>query len=446
MAHNQSRRGITRREFMHGLVSGLGSLGFGSLLAACGISAGTPTETVAEQVPVATVPAQTTIEVWYYDGGLGETTRAFERAHPEIKVNLRQYGDIEAGLVRALASGNGLPDATVFSNAATARLAESGGMADLAAAPFDGAALKNDMVASAWSNAQSREGRLNGLPLSIYPGSYWYRADLLDAAGIDSDPAKLQEQLTTWEALFTLAQEFRSKVPTAAMLTGVAFDVFYPQILQQGGGWVDGDKLLIEEKATLPAGQAALARRLQLDANLPPGQSSWDDAMRKGAIVGLFAPAWFQGYISNIYFNMIGKWRSIRAPGGDFMQGAQYLGIPAASTKQELAWQFVRFCCANTEGQNTFLKTSGDFPAYMPAWNDPFYDQAVGFFGDQHTYRLWADIAANAPALAPSRHDNQIFEIVELELRRMLEEDKEPAQAMKDAEAAVIKEIPGLQP
>jgi len=34
-----------------------------------------------------------------------------------------------------------------------------------------------------------------GMPLSVYPGTFWYRADLLDAAGVASDPEKLKQQL-----------------------------------------------------------------------------------------------------------------------------------------------------------------------------------------------------------------------------------------------------------
>ena len=221
--------------------------------------------------------------------------------------------------------------------------------------------------------------------------------------------------------------------------------MFWPQVLQQGGGLVEKSKLLIEEKCMQPAQQALLARTLKLDLpRVADYGSAWDEAIRDGSIAGLFAPTWFQGYISNIYSNLVGKWRSIPPPGGAFLQGAQYFGIPAKSTNQEAAWAFVKYCCAGVEGQNTLLRTSGDFPALRTAWTDPLYDAPVEFFGDQRVYREWAKIAESAQMLAASPYDAALYDALNIAMRKVVDQEIDVAAALQGVEQQLMKANPGL--
>ncbi|HET9222516.1 MAG TPA: extracellular solute-binding protein, partial [Roseiflexaceae bacterium] len=209
-------------------------------------------------------------------------------------------------------------------------------------------------------------------------------------------------------------------------------------------GLVEKSKLLIEEKGVAPAQQMLLARTLALDLPLVDSGGAWDEAMRNGKIAGLFAPTSFQGYISNIHSNLVGQWRSIAPPGGAFLQGAQYLGIPTASTKPEIAWEFVKYCCASVEGQNLLLSTSGDFPALRTAWSDPLYDAPVGFFGEQRVYRAWANIAQSAQMLRSSPYDSAIFDALTIALRKVLDKESDPVGAMQDVEQQIKTANPEL--
>ena len=435
---------LNRRTLLRAAAAGLGLLGAAPLIAACGTPEPAPAATAPPAAPTTTIGPERTIEVWYFDESFEELANAFRQANPAIGVHVTPNFDIEQALVRGLGSGVGLPDVCAFSDTVVAELAAQGGMLDLAAAPFDGAALKGDFVGSAWSGGTNTAGELIGVPLNVYPGSFWYRADLLAASGLESGPEALQAQLISWEALLTLAQQLRAQRPQAALLADAVGDIFYPIVLQSGGGWIDNGKLLIEERYTQAAQMALLARQQKLDADLAPGGSSFDEAMRSDQIAGLFAPSWFQGYVGDIHFNQVGKWRVIRAPGGDFTQGATYLGIPAVSQKQEAAWEFVRYCCATVEGQNTFLKSAGDFPAYKPAWQDPLYDAPVSMFGEQHVYRLWAEVAADAPIPPPNPYTREIFELVYPHVRDLVAGGGDPAQALRDAEAKIVARFPEL--
>ncbi len=87
------------------------------------------------------------------------------------------------------------------------------------------------------------------------------------------------------------------------------------------------------------------------------------------------------------------------------------------------------------------FKSSGVMPAYKPAWKDPLYEQPVEFYGGQRTYQIWTEIADNIPAIPRTPNDLQLDDIVGAELTLVLKEGKDPAQAVKDAEAEALKRV-----
>jgi len=134
----------------------------------------------------------------------------------------------------------------------------------------------------------------------------------------------------------------------------------------------------------------------------------------------------------------------IHAPEANYNWGGSFVAIPEQSKNKEAAWKFVQWACATAEGQNVLFKKSGVFPAYKPAWQDPLYEAPVDFFGGQKTYKIWTEIADNIPAILRTPNDLQLDDIVGAELTKVLKESKDPAQAVKDAEAEALKRIEGV--
>lgn len=441
-----------RRAFLRAAAAGAATIGVSALLSACGAAAPSTVDATvvptlpAVAEPTATIAASQTINFSYYDPSMEQTIAAFHAAHPDIRVTVSGGGDVEAALLRLIDHPDA-PDVCVIASQWVGTFAQNGGLVDVSAAPYDAIGLRADITPASWSEGLTPDGRLIGMPLSTSPGSFWYRKDLLDAAGVTSDPAALRERVKTWDDLLGLAQELKRARPEVSLLIDPLLDVFSPMVSQQGNNLVDGDQVLIVEKCTLPAIRSAEVRKLKLDADL--GGSMFDgvgtDAMLAGKLAGVAAATWFQGFINERFFNTVGQWRVIPPPGGPYSRFTQFLVIPEQSKKKEIAWEFIKYCCATAEGQNTFLKTSGDFPVFMPAWQDALYDQPVPLFGDQPVYRLWAEVAAAAPPSRPSPHDRAIDELLFPKIRDVVAEGDPPERAMQDAEAAVIAAIPGLR-
>ena len=121
------------------------------------------------------------------------------------------------------------------------------------------------------------------------------------------------------------------------------------------------------------------------------------------------------------------------------------MAIPEISKNKDAAWEFVKHAMCTVEGQNAIFKGSGFLPSYKPAWKDPIYDEPVEFYGGQKTFRLWLEIAEGVPAVAVHPDDLQANDIVGAEFGKVEKEDKDPAQAMKDAEAEAVKRIKGIE-
>ncbi|HWQ12543.1 MAG TPA: extracellular solute-binding protein [Roseiflexaceae bacterium] len=425
--------GMGRRRFLRAV--GTGALGLGGLLGACGA--------LQPAAPTATPLAETTITIWnWIDEALTGLLQNFEQANPGIRVRAERYSYDRAHrqLLSALESGSGAPDVFITDLDSLGGLRGRPGLADLGGPPFDGARLRGDILPQLWDHV-AFEGRVVALPWNVGVGVAWYRADVLQAAGLPVEPETLREQARGWDGWLALDEALRRKSQQAT-LVAESLPLFPVAVEQRGHGWVERGRLLVEEKG-VPAAELVAALH---ERDVPPELAGGAFARRmvEGEIAGMVNGSWMQFFLQRDFQATAGKWRLARAPGGDFLSGALFLLIPQQSQHQEAAWAFLRHMCASPEGQNTTFAATGALPAYRPAWNDPLYDRPVEFFGGQPAYRLLTQAAAELPAGTLSPFDQQIDRIVRQQAERVARGDKGPDEAMADAAAEVRKQIPEL--
>ncbi len=459
MKPDKDPRSISRRKFLRTGAAAASGLA----LAACG-GGGTQTGGTGDAAGGATASGatgsatagggqtaggagQTNLTVWYWDDSIKPAIDAFHQTQDRIRVRFEKlsYDDTHKKLLTSLAAGSGAPDVVAIELGYIGSFAAKGGLTDLLQAPFDAGQVKNDMVEYKWTQATSPDGRLIAMPWDIGPGGLWYRADLFEQAGLETDPEKVQARVKTWDDWFQLGEDLKKKLPDTALVADAFNDIMNPMVQQQGHGWIENNKLLFEEKGLQPLQRAADARQRGIDANIDWWGAEWATGVKKNAFAGMGIACWMQSGLTREQPQTVGQWRVIRAPGGDFNMGGSFLSIPEQTQNKEAAWEFVRFVCATTEGQNTIFKASGVFPAYKPAWNDPIYDQPVEFFGGQKAFRLWLDAAAGVPGNIVHPGDRQASDILGAEVTKVEKEGKDPAQAVRDAEAEAVQRIRDIQ-
>jgi len=410
--------------------------GLGSLLGACGVpSFATP--------PTPTPATPTTVVVWnWLDDAVADLVAEFERANPLVRVRLERVGYQQAyrQFVTALQSGTGAPDVFITDRTMLGMLREQPGLTDLAAAPFDGAALRESFVSWAWQ-ATGVAGRQVALPWAIGVGTAWYRADVFARAGLPTDPAELQAQVRSWDDWLALDEMLQRALPDHR-LVAESRRLFAVVAAQQGGGWLTGDRLDLARRA-LPAAEfvAGLQRR-GVPAELRRDEIG--PSLVTGTAAGFVDAAWNLLLLQQNVPTTAGSWRMIRPPGGDFSVSALALLIPQQSLVQEAAWSLVRALCATTALQNLALQSAGVLPAFMPAWADPLYDRPVGFFGDQPAFRVLTEAAQAQPEVVLSRYDAPIEAALANVADGVASGSVEPLPAIEAAEQALRRQYPEL--
>jgi len=432
---------ISRRTFLRTAATAVGGL----VLASCGGGSGSGAGQGAAAPPSASSsPGQANIVAWYWDDSLQLAVDAFHKQQDKIRVTFVKtgYDDTHKKFLTSLVARTGAPDVCALEIGYVGAFAGRGGLLNLSQPPFNADQFKDSMVAYKWAQGSSPDGSLMAMPWDIGPGGLWYRADILGAAGFETDPEQMRQRIKTWDDWLQLGEDLKKKNPNTSLFADAFSDVFMPMVEQQGHGWFNGNKVVVVEKGTKPAQRATEARKRGIDGNIDWWGAEWNAGMKRDAIAGMGIACWEQTGLTRDQPQTVGQWRVIPAPEGGYNSGGSFLAIPQQSTNQAAAWEFVKFVCCTPAGQNTIFKAAGIFPAYKPAWNDPVYDQPVDFFGGQRAYRLWTEIAQTVPANAVNPNDRQASDIVANELTKVEKQGKDPAQAMRDAEDTILKRIP----
>jgi multiple sugar transport system substrate-binding protein len=397
--------------------------------------------------PARSVPAETTLRVASY-GSFADSVRSaiplWEKKHPDVKIHLttNAYFDHHNAMLNKLELGSTVPDVMAVEVGFIGRFAESGGLEDLGAPPYDARPLLAKLLRFTGPQATSGRGILAAMPADVGPGTLFYRADLLEKAGVSE-----KELTTSWESYIEAGKKVRAA--TKAYLLADAADIMMTIIradLKDGEGiFFDEDgKVLVDAPRFQRAFELArAARRAGVDARYPAFSNEWTEAFRRGILTTQPMGAWLAGQLQNsIAPRSRGLWRAAQLPGGAFASwGGSFYAIPKDAEHKAEAWEFVRFMCFDVEQQLNAWRSLDAWPALATAQDDPFVDEPMPFLGGQKARQLWKISAAKIPGVAVHRLDPVASDIVGAELKEVLENDKPIERALADARRQIERRL-----
>jgi multiple sugar transport system substrate-binding protein len=356
--------------------------------------------------------------------------------HPDVALRVvsLQYADHHTAMTTALATGSGLPDVMAVDFRFIGKFAASGGLEDLAAAPYNGMALRDRFVRYSFPQAINAKGALAAIPTDIGPGTLLYRQDIVDRAGVTE-----AELTRSWESFIEAGKKIRAK--TGAYLLANAADI---RDIVLRSGLADGDgiyfdaqgKVLVESPRFVRAFELGRAARVAgLDAGAPAWTNEWTTGLRQGRIATQMMGSWLTGHLKNwIAPASAGRWRSTVLPGGiSASYGGSFYAIPKQASNKAAAWEFIRLMTTDTATQVDSLRVLDSFPALLAAQTDPFFDEPIAYLGGQRARRLWREIAAKVPAISVNKHDAMATDMIRSEFEEVLTEGKPIAAALADA-------------
>lgn len=411
-------------------------------------------ETVTEYIQVTPTPqpvAETPklsgeIVIWGWpaaDKAFESIIQGFNERYPDVTVtwqmNPGMAGGTRDALSTALAAGQGAPDISMIEINDIGRFVMQGGFVDLLKQPYDAGHYKADIVPYKWDQAMTPDGRLMAFPWDIGPASMFYRRDIFEKAGLPSDPEAVAELLSTWEKYIQVGQQVNDPANNVFWMDNARQ---IPYIYFAHKNFFDENyDVAVNNPRTLQLLQyAQQARSLGLDARVDNWVEEWYSMLANGQIATQISGCWFGGFLKSFIDPQgAGKWGVIPIPEDPLQNwGGSFLAIPEQSQNKEAAWAFVEYALANADAQNSMFVSVDYFPAYMPAWDNPLYQESDFYFAGQKTRALWAQIATSPGKIFTTPLDGSAETAFNSEVAAMLDQGLDPQETLIRAEQAIL--------
>jgi arabinosaccharide transport system substrate-binding protein len=252
-------------------------------------------------------------------------------------------------------------------------------------------------------------GRIFGLPHDVHPVLLAYRADIVEAAGINV------ADIETWDDFVRMLQPLVRDIDGDGYVDHYLLNIWEtnPELieilmLQAGGSFFDAHERLVmnsESNARVMATVVSWTtgpRRIAVNA---PEFDAVGNKMRlDGYVLFSFMPDWLTGAWRHDLPQLAGKVKLMPLPAWEkggrrtTVMGGTMLGIPKRAKDFARAWQYAKYLYLSPELAQALFRTTGIVSPIRSNWTDPVYDKPSPYFSGQHYGQLY--IAA-APAVPP---------------------------------------------
>ncbi len=254
----------------------------------------------------------------------------------------------------------------------------------------------------------STRGRIFGLPHDVHPVMLGYRADMVEAAGIDVS------KIETWEDFITvlspLLYDANGNRRTDRYLLNMwetHMDTIEVLLLQAGGGAVDPDGMPMldnDANARVMAHIAAWSHgKNRIAADAPYFSASGNRLLLDGFVVASFVPDWMCNVWRNEIPQLGGKVKLMPLPSWErggrrtSVWGGSMLGISRDAENHDQLWEFAKHLYLSPELSRE-LYTKGDIISPVKEfWSDPMYDKPDAYFSGQAPGRMYINLAGDVP-------------------------------------------------
>jgi len=378
------------------------------------------------------------------DSSIKAILPAWNKLHPDVTIKLQaqQYADHHNAMTTALATGQGLPDVMAIEIAYVGKFAEGQGLEDLNKAPYNAGTYKKLLTPFTIAQATSADKRFIAMPTDIGPGTFFYRKDILDKAGVN--PATMMK---SWEDYIAAGKVIKAKTGANLISNAISiFNIVERTNLKKGEGIYFDDKntLLVSPDNARFVRAFTLAKDVRdagLDSKISEWTNEWFDAFKKGTVATQFSGAWLQGALQNYMApDTKGLWRVQNLPENSFAPwGGSFYAIPSTSGNKAMAWEFIKFMTLQSASQISAFQDNGAFPSLLSAQNNKVFNDPVEFLGGQKARLLWRDAARKTQPIDVNKYDSVADQIVQTELTKVLEQNKDIKQALTDARNQIAR-------
>ncbi len=271
----------------------------------------------------------------------------------------------------------------------------------------------NEASFSPWTS----RGRIFGLPHDVHPVALAYRADIVEAAGID------MESIETWEDFARVTR------PLVQDLDGDGKADRYPLflwnsgighievLLQQAGGGMFDENLEPTIDSDINAHVIATCvswmvgpDRIAIDA--PAFTASGNFLRLEGRVVCELMADWMAGAWKVDLQGLSGKLKLMPLPAWEKggrrtgVMGGTMLGIAKASDDFEDSWAFAKHLYLDRDLAEELYRSNSIITPVREFWDLPVYDEPDPYFSGQPAGRIFINMAPDVPLRTSSPFNN----------------------------------------
>lgn len=342
----------------------------------------------------------------------------WNRRHPDQAVALSQLHiyALERRMLSGFLAGTPVPDIIAVERPMAAKAftgpLESVGFADLTDRFTREGILPQFAPASLtpWTN----RGRIFGVPLDVHPVLLAYRADIVEAAGIDVSA------IETWEDYFRIMRPLQRDFdgdgrPDRWLLNLWDTNVeLVLMILQQAGGDLFDDAgrpcINLRKNAEVLARVVTwIAGPGRVCTDIDLYSASGHQLRMTGVTVGELAPDWMAGKWKVEIPALAGKLKLMPVPawerGGrrtSVWRGGTMFGLTKAASAPDQAWAFVRHLAVSPELAEHLYRKTTIVPPNRTLWPLPVFDEPDPYYCGQPIGRLYLNQANDVPPRSSS--------------------------------------------
>jgi arabinosaccharide transport system substrate-binding protein len=271
----------------------------------------------------------------------------------------------------------------------------------------------NEPSFSAWTS----RGHIFGLPHDVHPVMLAYRADIVEAAGIDVS------KIETWDDFVRVMSPLLKDKDHDGQPDHYPLNIWYTAmdqievlILQAGGNYFNEDEQpVIDSDANARVIATVVSwttgpHRIAADA--PEFTGSGNKLRLDGYVVCSIAPDWLTGWWKTDLPQLRGKMKLMPLPawtrGGCHtgVWGGTMLGISKTAKDVDQAWEFAHDLYLNDSVARRLYEADDIISPVKRLWKSSFYDAPDPYFSGQPTGRLYIKLAPFVPRRTSSPYNN----------------------------------------
>jgi arabinosaccharide transport system substrate-binding protein len=260
-------------------------------------------------------------------------------------------------------------------------------------------------------------GRIFGLPHDVHPVLLAYRADIVEAAGIDVSA------IETWDDFIRLLQPLVRDVDGDGYVDHYLLNLWETDaeliellMLQAGGAFFDHQERLVLNSETNARVLATVVSWTtgpnRIAINAPEFDAAGNKMRLDGTVLFSFMPDWLTGPWRQDLPQLAGKVKLMPLPAWEkggrrtTVRGGTMLGIPKRAQDFSSAWRYAKHLYLSKELARALFHTTGIITPVKRHWDDPIYDEPSAYFSGQRPGRLYIAAAPEVPPRTSSPYND----------------------------------------